>query len=80
METNLPTPMTGRVELLICRVNHDEFSKKNRNVVVTTLGFSVEKHGFSVEISIFQVFHGSKKPSRSAAFEAKSGSRIPPWL
>jgi hypothetical protein len=32
-----------------------------------------------VEISIFQVFHGSKKPSRSAS-EAKSGSRIPPWL
>ena len=60
--------------------------KKNRNVVVTTLGFSVEKmaflwekNGFSVEISIFQVFHGSKKPSRSAS-EAKSGSRIPPWL
>jgi hypothetical protein len=48
METNLPTPMTGRVELLIWRVNHDEFSKKKPKCCGNNPWVFCGKNGFSV--------------------------------
>ena len=37
--------------------------KKNRNVVVTTLGFSVEKMAFLWKSAFFRFFMGPKSPA-----------------